>query len=407
MKKQKEVGYKGFNVDENNRLYCNPNGIPYYFEVGKTYEIIGQLKMCNNGFHYCRKLNDIDEHYNLKTSVICEIQILGSNIHDIDGKKSCASKIKILRILTKEQVWTISNTGKDNTGFINSGNRNSGNYNSGDCNSGNCNSGDCNSGNCNSGYYNSGNRNSGNYNSGNCNSGNYNSGDYNSGNCNSGNRNSGYCNSGNYNSGDYNSGNRNSGNYNSGDYNSGNRNSGNRNSGDCNSGNCNSGNRNSGDYNSGNRNSGYYNSGNYNSGYYNSGNYNSGYYNSGNYNSGDYNSGNYNSGVYSNGFFNTKQHKIFIFDMPTKMTTSEFKNSTYFDALTSEDLILTEWINYTEKEKAKDKAKELIGGYLKKYEYKEACQIWWNKLTKTNKQIIQSIPNFNKDIFFEITGIKL
>ena len=292
MKKQKEVGYKGFNVDENNRLYCNPNGIPYYFEVGKTYEIIGQLKMCNNGFHYCRKLNDIDEHYNLKTSVICEIQILGSNIHDIDGKKSCASKIKILRILTKEQVWTISNTGKDNTGFINSGNYNSGNRNSGYCNSGNRNSG-----NRNSGY------------------------------CNSGNRNSGYCNSGNY--------------------------------------------------------------------------------NSGNYNSGDYNSGNYNSGVYSNGFFNTKQHKIFIFDMPTKMTTSEFKNSTYFDALTSEDLILTEWINYTEKEKAKDKAKELIGGYLKKYEYKEACQIWWNKLAETNKQIIQSIPNFNKDIFFEITGIKL
>jgi len=307
MKKQKEVGYKGFNVDENNRLYCNPNGIPYYFEVGKTYEIIGQLKMCNNGFHYCRKLNDIDEHYNLKTSVICEIQILGSNIHDIDGKKSCASKIKILRILTKEQVWTISNTGKDNTGFINSGN------------------------------YNSGDRNSGNYNSGNRNSGNYNSGYYNSGNYNSSN----------YNSGDYNSGNCNSGDYNSGDY------------------------------------------------------------NSGNYNSGNYNSGNYNSGVYSNGFFNTKQHKIFIFDMPTKMTTSEFKNSTYFDALTSEDLILTEWINYTEKEKAKDKAKELIGGYLKKYEYKEACQIWWNKLTKTNKQIIQSIPNFNKDIFFEITGIKL
>jgi len=279
---KKEIGYKGFNVDENNRLYCNPNGIPYYFEVGKTYEIIGQLKMCNNGFHYCRKLNDIDEHYNLKTSVICEIQILGSNIHDIDGKKSCASKIKILRILTKEQVWTISNTGKDNTGFINSGNYNSGNRNSGDYNSGNCNSGYYNSGNCNSGYYNSG--------------------DYNSGNC---------------------------------------------------------------------------------------------------------NSGYYNSGVYSNGFFNTKQHKIFIFDMPTKMTTSEFKNSTYFDALTSEDLILTEWINYTEKEKAKDKAKELIGGYLKKYEYKEACQIWWNKLTKTNKQIIQSIPNFNKDIFFEITGIKL
>jgi len=332
-KKIKQIAYKGFNVNSNNQLQCR-NTI---FCVGEIYTISGELRMCNNGFHYCRQLNDIDKHYNLRSSVIGEIEVLGQVLHDTDGKKSCTNKFKIIRILTKEQVWAISNTGKDNTGFINSGN------------------------------YNSGDRNSGNYNSGYYNSGDYNSGDRNSGDYNSGYYNSGYYNSGNYNSGNYNSGN----------------------------------------YNSGNRNSGYYNSGNRNSGDYNSGYYNSGYYNSGDRNSGDYNSGYYNSGDYSNGFFNTKEHIVFMFDKTTKMTTSEFKNSKYSNALTSERLVLIEWINYTEEEKSQDKAKKLIEGYLKKYEYKEACQTWWNKLTKENRTIIQSIPNFDKDIFFEITGITL
>ena len=93
--------------------------------------------------------------------------------------------------------------------------------------------------------------------------------------------------------------------------------------------------------------------------------------------------------------------------MPTNLTASEFKQSKYFHALVSEYLILTDWINYTSEEKSTDKAKELIGGYLKKYEYKEACKSWWDKLTKENKNIIKSTPNFDKDIFFEITGIKI
>jgi len=352
IKKEKLIAYKGFKIDEQNRLYCDPDDERVYFEVGKTYSVEGNPVLCQNGFHYCMNLNDVHNFYNLSISIICEIEILGEFVNSTDFKKSCSNKIKILRILTKEQVLNISNTGKDNSGFINSGD-----YNSGD------------------------------YNSGNRNSGNYNSGDYNSG----------YYNSGYYNSGDYNSGNRNSGNYNSGYYNSG----------DYNSGDYNSGNYNSGDYNSGYYNSGYYNSGDYNSGYYNSGDYNSGYYNSGNYNSGYYNSGNYNSGDYSNGFFNTKEHEVFIFDQPSNMTFSQFKNSKYFDALTSEPLILTEWTEYTDHEKKNDKSKELIGGYLKRYEYKEACQTWWNKLTKENKKIIVSIPNFDAEIFEKITGINI
>jgi hypothetical protein len=221
------------------------------------------------------------------------------------------------------------------------------------------------------------------------------------------NRNTGIFNSGDYNSGNDNSGNSNSGNDNSGNRNSGDHNSGNRNSGDRNSGNGNSGDRNSGYRNSGYRNSGYRNSGTGNDGYRNSGSYNSGDYNSGHYNSGDHNSGLFNSCNYSNGIFCTTEPKINIFNMPTNMTMSEFLKSKYYSAIISSDFKLTEWIPYTEEEMEKDESKKLIGGYLKSYTYKEACKNWWNRMSSKNKAIICSMPNFDADIFKEITGIEV
>ena len=220
-----------------------------------------------------------------------------------------------------------------------------------------------------------------------------NSGNYNSGNCNSGN-----CNSGNYNSGNYNSGNRNSGNRNSG-----NRNSGDYNSGDCNSGNRNSGNRNSGDCNSGNRNSGNYNSGDYNSGDYNSGDYNSGDRNSGNYNSGDYN-----KCSFSNGCFNTVEPKIYMFNKPSEWTYRDWLNS---DARCLLNQILGDILEYvwvkdmTSEEKAAHPEAEVTGGYLKQIDNSECGFIWWHELSDYEKRIIKTIPNFDKEIFKEITGI--
>ena len=219
--------------------------------------------------------------------------------------------------------------------------------------------------------------------------------------------NSGHSNSGNYNSGNYNSGNSNSGNYNSGQSNSVNYNSGNYNSGHSNSGNYNSGNYNSGDLNSGNKNRGHYNSGNYNSGDLNSGDLNSGNKNSGDSNSGNYNSGDWNKCNGSGGVFCTEDPTIKIFDKDTNMTLSEFRRSKYNRALRSVKLELTKWIEYTEEEKKNDENKRLIGGYLKEYSYKEACANWWNELTEGNKEIIKSIPNFDADKFYEITGINI
>lgn len=89
------------------------------------------------------------------------------------------------------------------------------------------------------------------------------------------------------------------------------------------------------------------------------------------------------------------------------MTMSEFLDSKYYDAITSSDFKLTEWIPYTEEEIEKDESKKLIGGYLKSYTYKEACKNWWKNMSTKNKEIIKSIPNFDANVFKEITGIEV
>ena len=164
---------------------------------------------------------------------------------------------------------------------------------------------------------------------------------------------------------------------------------------------------NTGFFNSGYRNSGNYNSGDYNSGDYNSGDHNSGYRNSGNYNSGDYNSGCFSSCDYSSGLFCTQDPKVKIFDTETDMTMNEVMQTDWYRMLFRNPLILNEWIYYTDEEKKADKKKELIGGYLKTYSYKDACKIWWNKYTDKEKAVIMSMPNFDKDKFKQITGIEV
>ena len=160
--KIKRTGYKGFDVNEKGELYCRD----MVFHVGETAEVKGSLEICKNGIHFCWDINDVNEHYMLRDHVICEVEPLGDVIASDDGKKCCTNLIKIVKMLTAEEVLRLSNSGRENTGYINSGDRNSGNGNSGNGNSGNWNSGDRNSGDRNSGERNSGDRNTGDRNSG-------------------------------------------------------------------------------------------------------------------------------------------------------------------------------------------------------------------------------------------------
>lgn len=210
------------------------------------------------------------------------------------------------------------------------------------------------------------------------------------------------------NTGDRNSGNHNVGNWNSGSCNTGNQNSGNWNTGDLNSGSWNTGDLNIGAANSGSRNSGNWNTGRHNSGDKNTGNRNSGCGNSGNWNSGNWNAGDWNKTNYSSGCFNTIELRITFFNKESSWTYGDWLAS---DAKSLLDKIPTEnfgWVNFEnmtkEKKEANPKA-ETTDGYLKVIKPKVSVQEWWENLYPTDKDAILGIPNFNRKIFKEITGI--
>ena len=348
---QKDTFIKGF--DEN--LCCRG----MQFEIGKTYEIENdvneELELCTSKvFHFCRSLQQVHEYYKANpsnTNRFCEIEVLGKLVES--DNKCGSNKIHIVREIKGEELDLLRGLTKGNTGLFNTGHYNTGDRNAGDCNTGDCNTGGRNTGDCNTGRYNTG--------------------DYNTGDCNIG-----Y-----YNTGDRNTGNRNTGRYNIGD--------------------CNTGDRNTGDCNTGD-----YNTGDYNTGDCNTGGRNTGRYNTGRYNTGNRNTGHWNSCERSTGLFNTKETTILIFNEDSKLTFSECVHMEWYGLLFKKSLELTKWIPYTDEEKKNSIIRQCIGGYFKEYTFEEACQNWWNKYSKEEKEyLINNIPNFDKDIFKEITGIEV
>ena len=96
---------------------------------------------------------------------------------------------------------------------------------------------------------------------------------------------------------------------------------------------------------------------------------------------------------------------IRIFNKPSGMSLNDFYRSRYWEAMCSVSFDLTEWVYYTAEEKAADPEKERKSGYLKVYTYEEAWANWWAKLSEKDKQTIKEIPNFDPEIFKDITGI--
>ena len=149
------------------------------------------------------------------------------------------------------------------------------------------------------------------------------------------------------------------------------------------------------------------NSGNRNSGDCNSGNRNSGDWNSGNWNSGDWNSGDWNTCNHSNSCFNTQYQNIYLFNKPSNWTYNDWFNSRARKVLKR---IAKQCLTYVMYDKMSDQEKEqhpeakTTGGYLKVIDNPDV-QRWWVSLSDDDKKVILSIPNFDKAIFKEITGI--
>lgn len=167
-------------------------------------------------------------------------------------------------------------------------------------------------------------------------------------------------------------------------------NTGYRNTGHCNTGDCNTGD---------------YNTGDYNTGYRNTGDCNTGNWNTGNWNTGDCNIGDYNTGHRNTGYFNTiTPSKILIFNK--ECNYDYLVNCDQPDFMYN--LILTEWVNWDnmlEYEKINNPHNEHIGGFLRKYDYKQAWRNAWDKADLEDRKKILSFPNFDNDIFLEISGI--
>ena len=145
-----------------------------------------------------------------------------------------------------------------------------------------------------------------------------------------------------------------------------------------------------------------------NSGDWNSGDCNSGDWNSGDWNSGDCNSGDWNKCSFSNGCFNTTTPKIYLFNKPSEWTYEDWLNSEarYLLNQIPGDVLEYIWLSdMTDEEKAAHPEAETTGGYLKVLDNSECAVIWWRGLSDRQKAIITAIPNFDKAIFKEITGI--
>ena len=128
----------------------------------------------------------------------------------------------------------------------------------------------------------------------------------------------------------------------------------------------------------------------------------------GNRNSGNWNSGDWNKTNYSNGCFNTIEPKIKLFNKESNLTYNDWVLSDARDLLNKIPTEILEWIwfdDMSEEEKEANPNAKDTNGYLKIMKSHECAQDWWDKLKDTDKKIILGIPNFDREIFKEITGI--
>ena len=83
----KIIAYKGFDKD----FKCRG----YQYEVGKTYEMDGNIACCNRGFHACESPMEVFDYYDMLNSRFAEVEQSGKIDKEAASTKTCSSRIKI------------------------------------------------------------------------------------------------------------------------------------------------------------------------------------------------------------------------------------------------------------------------------------------------------------------------
>jgi hypothetical protein len=81
------TSYKGF--DKN--MKCRG----FQYEVGKEYEMDGEIKCCNRGFHACKSPLEVWDYYDILNSRYAEVEQSGKIDAEENTTKVCSSRIKI------------------------------------------------------------------------------------------------------------------------------------------------------------------------------------------------------------------------------------------------------------------------------------------------------------------------
>ena len=87
MEEKKIIAYKGF--DKN--LKCRD----FQYEVGKEYEMDGDIKCCERGFHACESPLEVFDHYDILTSRFAKVEQSGKIDKEENTTKVCSSRIKV------------------------------------------------------------------------------------------------------------------------------------------------------------------------------------------------------------------------------------------------------------------------------------------------------------------------
>jgi hypothetical protein len=87
----------------------------FQFEVGKTYELYGEIKMCEHGFHFHHQPQDLFTYYsNSSKTRVCEVVA-----HDViagDNKAVCR-RIEVVRELSLFEICRAAFSNGDGDGY--------------------------------------------------------------------------------------------------------------------------------------------------------------------------------------------------------------------------------------------------------------------------------------------------
>ena len=93
------TSYKGF--DKN--MKCRG----FQYEVGKEYEMDGEIKCCNRGFHACKSPMEVWDYYDMLNSRYAEVEQSGKIDAEENSTKVCSSRIKIKAELKLSDIINI------------------------------------------------------------------------------------------------------------------------------------------------------------------------------------------------------------------------------------------------------------------------------------------------------------